>query len=44
MKIKFVDLSKEYLLNKDKLIKIFDQVGKSGQFVFGKELTKFEKK
>ncbi len=43
MKIDFVNLSAEYKILKNDLHKSLMKVGKSGQFVFGKELYNFEK-
>ena len=44
MKIKFVNLQREFNLLKNRLVKDFLEVGKTGQYVNGKNLYKFEKK
>ena len=44
MKIKFVNLNNEYSHLKKDFKNAFENVGKTGQFVFGNELSKFEKK
>ena len=43
MKVKFTDLSGEFIQLKKALTKIFIRVGKTGQYVLGNELEKFEK-
>ena len=43
MKIPYVNLSKQYLKEKQKLLSIIDKVLKSGQYVGGDEVERFEK-
>ena len=43
IKVPYVDLSKQYLLNRSSYLKIFDEVCKSGSFVGGKNINIFEK-
>ena len=43
MKIPYVNLSKQYLKEKQKLLSVIDKVLKSGQYVGGDEVEKFEK-
>jgi len=43
MKIPYVNLSKQYLKEKKKLLSIIDKVLKSGQYVGGDEVKRFEK-
>ena len=43
MKINFTDLKKEFKFFEKSFLKKFKLVGATGQFVFGKELEKFEK-
>jgi dTDP-4-amino-4,6-dideoxygalactose transaminase len=42
MSIHFVDLKKEWKYFEKKFIKVFKQIGKSGVYVLGKEVEKFE--
>ena len=42
MKVKFTNFEKEFNLFKKDIIKSVNKVGKSGEYVFGKELVKFE--
>ena len=44
MKVPFVDLSREFKILRKDLIKTFDEVGKSGQYIRGERLEKFENK
>ena len=43
MIVKFTELNKEFDQLKKNLTKSFLKVGKTGQFVFGQELDRFEK-
>ena len=43
MKVKFTNFEKEFNLFKKDIINSINKVGKSGEYVFGKELIKFEK-
>ena len=43
MKVNFTDLKSEFEFYEDQLISSFKSVGKKGEYVFGSELTKFEK-
>ena len=43
MKIKFTDFQKEFNLYKKDIVNSINKVGKSGEYVFGSELIKFEK-
>ena len=43
MKVNFIDLKSEFESFEDRLISSFKLVGKKGEYVFGSELTKFEK-
>ena len=43
MKIKFTRFPEEFKLLKPKLFKKFNEIGQRGEYVFGKELDKFEK-
>ena len=42
MKIKFTDFQREFNVYKKDIIKSVNKVGKSGEYVFGSELIKFE--
>ncbi len=43
MKIKFTDFQREFNLYKKHIVNSINKVGKSGEYVFGSELIKFEK-
>ena len=43
MKIPYINLSKQYQIERKKLLSVINKVLKSGQFVGGDEITKFEK-
>ncbi len=40
--VKIFDLEREYDENRESLLRIFDRVGKSGEFIMGKEVAAFE--
>jgi len=40
--VKIFDLEREYDANRESLLKIFDRVGRSGEFIMGKEVKAFE--
>ena len=44
MKIPIVDLSREFKEFEKDLVKIFVEVGRSGQYVFGESVCEFEQK
>lgn len=44
MKIKFIDLGRQYKEDRKEILKIIDKISKSGQFIIGPELKKIEKK
>jgi dTDP-4-amino-4,6-dideoxygalactose transaminase len=43
MNVPFVSLDRQYLFLRDKLIDIFDEIGKSGVYIMGEFLDQFEK-
>ena len=43
MSIKFVNLKRQYLEDRKEIIKSFDKISKSGNFILGKDLEIFEK-
>lgn len=43
MRIKFTDFKREFNLFKKDITNSINKVGNSGEYVFGRELTKFEK-